>query len=291
MFRLRNLARIGYGPDDISVALRRDFERRREEFLYDYGATISGRERVFRVAALLLVVGGVTAVANLWLMSRGVFTRNTSQVMLMQPMIALGAWGLALTAITRRWKRFRENAGPRMAKFWEGPVGRFLGRIACWKLRGKSVATERATEVAIAMSAEDMFGALPKEMRRQLGDVPAVVLALRQRATATREQLASLDESIVLAERSGARESAKEKQQAVLADLRDARQKAETRMADVVTALETIRLDLLRLQAGVGSVEHVTLDLAAAEEVGREADRLVAGRREVEAALGEGRKP
>jgi hypothetical protein len=210
---------------------------------------------------------------------------------LLRPAVAFGAWGVAFAAITKRWKRFRENSEPRLAQFWDGPVGKMLGRIASWRLRGKAVATERATEVAIAMSAEDMFGSLPKEMRRQLGDVPAVLVALRQRATATREQLASLDESIALAERSSAHEATKAKQATVLTDLRDARQRADSRMSDVVTALETIRLDLLRLQAGVGSVEHITLDLAAAEEVGKEADRLVAGRREVESALREGDKP
>src|SRR4029078_1446462 len=94
-----------------------------------------------------------------------------------------------------------------------------------------------------------MCGGLPKKMRRQLGDVPAVLLALRQRATSTREQLASLDESIALAERSSVRKGTKTKQATVLTDLRDARQRADTRMSDVVTALETIRLDLLRLQA------------------------------------------
>jgi hypothetical protein len=135
------------------------------------------------------------------------------------------------------------------------------------------------------MSAEDMFVSLPKEMRRQLGDVPAVLEALRIRATGAREQIASLNESIALAERGPARDATRQKQAALLDDLRSARQQVDTRMSDVVTALETIRLDLLRLQSGVGSVEHITLDLAAAEEVGREADRLVAGRREVEASL------
>jgi eukaryotic-like serine/threonine-protein kinase len=279
--RLRNLARIGYGPSDIAGALRRDFERRREEFLYDYGLTQSRRERVMRVASYVLIGLGVMAAVRLstpsWVM------RGVPQVI--APAFALGAWGVVLNRITERWKRLRENKEPRLAKFWDGPLGQFFGRIAAWKLRGKAVAAERATEVAIAMSAEDMFAALPKEMRRQLGDVPAVLKSLRQRATSAREQIASLDQSIVMAERAPARDAAKQKQAALVDDLRSARQQVDSRMSDVVTALETIRLDLLRLQSGVGSVEHITVDLAAAEEVGREADRLVSGRREVEDAL------
>ena len=53
--------------------------------------------------------------------------------------------------------------------------------------------------------------------------------------------------------------------------------------------LETVRLDLLRLQVGVGSVEHITRELAAATAVGEEADRLEAGRREVEAVIARGK--
>jgi eukaryotic-like serine/threonine-protein kinase len=283
--RLRNLARIGYGPGDVASALRREFERKREEFLYDYGPTESRRERWLRRLSYAVVILGVGAASRLWLGARGIAPVDGGLRELLPPMMAFGFWGVVFSTITRRWKRFRENSDPPLARFWEGRIGRLLGRIAAWKLRGKTVATERATEVAIAMSAEDMFGALPKEMRRQLGDVPVVLNSLRQRATSAREQLASLDDSIALAERTPARDATRQKQEALVADLRSAREQVDARMSDVVTALETIRLDLLRLQSGVGSVEHITLDLAAAEEVGREADRLVAGRREVEDAL------
>jgi serine/threonine-protein kinase len=280
--RLRNLARVGYGPGDIANAIRRNFERRREEFLYDYGSTPSRRERVLRIGSYALIGFGIAAAVRL---NAAVWGAGLHVPSILAPAIALGAWGVALNRITDRWKRLRDNKEPRLAKFWDGPIGQLFGRIATWKLRGKAVAAERATEVAIAMSAEDMFAALPKDMRRQLGDVPAVLKALRARATSAREQMASLDESIAMAERAPARDAARQKQAALIDDLRSARQQVDARMSDVVMALETIRLDLLRLQSGVGSVEHITVDLAAAEEVGREADRLVAGRREVEDAI------
>ena len=58
------------------------------------------------------------------------------------------------------------------------------------------------------------------------------------------------------------------------------------RLADAVTALETIRLDLLRLTAGAGSVEGLTADLAEARAVSEEVGRLLAARDEVAAQLG-----
>jgi len=52
-----------------------------------------------------------------------------------------------------------------------------------------------------------------------------------------------------------------------------------------VTALENLRLDLLRLRAGVGDVADLTAALEAARSVSAEIGHLVAGRAEVEAVL------
>jgi hypothetical protein len=48
---------------------------------------------------------------------------------------------------------------------------------------------------------------------------------------------------------------------------------------------------LLRLRAGGGSVESITIDLAAAQEFGVQAGRIIAGSREVERALNEPHTP
>ena len=134
------------------------------------------------------------------------------------------------------------------------------------------------------MSVESLFEALPKDMRQTLGTVLAVVRALQERAHHAREHMASLDSALAAAEREPARgdETVREKQGDLTRDIRAARSRAEARFSELVTALETIRLDLLRLRAGVGTLESITVDLAAADAVGRETDRLVAGRREVD---------
>jgi hypothetical protein len=56
-------------------------------------------------------------------------------------------------------------------------------------------------------------------------------------------------------------------------------------MAEVVAALETIRMELLRMHAGAGSVESMTADLGSARELAEELERLVEGRLEVDALL------
>ena len=67
--------------------------------------------------------------------------------------------------------------------------------------------------------------------------------------------------------------------------LKDARATSEKHLAEAVASLETIRLGLLRLTTGTGTVERLTTDLAAAADVGDEIDRLMAGMTDVELLL------
>ena len=72
----------------------------------------------------------------------------------------------------------------------------------------------------------------------------------------------------------------------IVADLETERDLVHTRLADAVKALETIRLNLLRLHAGSGSVQSLTTDLGLAREVAAEINLLLEGRREIERELG-----
>jgi hypothetical protein len=157
-------------------------------------------------------------------------------------------------------------------------------RIASWKLGGRNVPPDRPTEVAIALSVESLFDALPKSVRENLGDVPAIVHKLRARAVEVRARIAVLDATAPQAELQWKRSLAHGQAEALAVDVGAARQQAESRLAQVVTALDTIRLDLLRLQAGVGTPESVTTDLAAAQSVLDQVDRLVAATEEVDLA-------
>jgi serine/threonine-protein kinase len=71
-----------------------------------------------------------------------------------------------------------------------------------------------------------------------------------------------------------------------VADLRAERDAADRRLGDAVAALETIRLNLLKLHAGATTVQTLTTDLGLAREVSTEIDRLLAGQREVDEAIG-----
>jgi len=71
----------------------------------------------------------------------------------------------------------------------------------------------------------------------------------------------------------------------IVADLQGERDLVHKRLADAVKALETIRLNLLRLHAGSGSVQSLTTDLGLAREVAADINLLLEGRREIEREL------
>jgi hypothetical protein len=65
--------------------------------------------------------------------------------------------------------------------------------------------------------------------------------------------------------------------------LAEAHQSAGARLADVIAALESVRLGLLRLRAGVAVPSDLTADLELAWQVGEQVDALLVGSVEAEA--------
>ena len=100
-------------------------------------------------------------------------------------------------------------------------------------------APDRPTEVALGVAAVELFEALPKETRQQLGDLPAVVRGLEERVRRLRGN------------------------------------GQERRLGEALGALEAIRFDLLRLHGGIGTVDGLTADLTAARVIGEHVDALL----------------
>jgi hypothetical protein len=70
------------------------------------------------------------------------------------------------------------------------------------------------------------------------------------------------------------------------AELTNTRAAAGDRLRDIVVALETIRVELLRLHAGAASTASVTMDLNAAKILSSDVARMLDGLRDVERLLG-----
>jgi eukaryotic-like serine/threonine-protein kinase len=287
--RVRALLKAGYGREELIVAWKTELEREREERAFEYGHAVSTTEGLLRGTA---VAGLVAAVAEgLWM------TLNGGWGILGRPVFVLGIGAMLMGGAISllRHERRTNLVGRLLGKLWESRLGWQLFRLAGLWLRPSAIAapaTHRPTELALGMAVDALFEALPKPARRQLGDLPKIVRGLEDDAMKMRRRVNELDDSVAKIEATKRSESATQanvvhadRREALDRDLHAARDLARQRLADAVTALEGIRLNLLRLTAGTGSVDSLTADLAAVQEVSDGVRFLLAGEAEVERAL------
>ncbi len=268
---IRRLLQSGYTRDDLVATWNRELQLDEPERVLEHGRTPGLLERASGWAARLgwagiigsVVVGGATS-------GEGAF--------------ALGIVGLlsaGLGGVLKLWRYDgRTDLSRRLTgKFVNSRLGRWLFRLAGIGLDRAALAalaTHRPTELAIGMAVDSLFAALPEATRARLADLPLVVRHLEADATKIRERVERLNQA---ATRPGAGSETLDR------DLHAARDAASQRLADAVTALETIRLNLLRLTAGAVGVDSLTTDLAQARSVSEDVDRLLEARDEVEAQL------
>jgi predicted Ser/Thr protein kinase len=238
--RIRRLVAAGYTREDLIHGLTLDSDRRREEQEYMTGKGATLFERTMRGKAWGAL--GLAAAAGV------------ASFFVPYPAIqwVFGVFGLScatavatgIAALAARQRRLDVEGESRL-RFWKGRLGRWLFKLARLgqpRLLSHGPAVERATEVALSIAARDLFDALPQETRRQLDDLPAIVAALE-------------------ADIGKLRKNGGDKRQVQAA----------------LGALENVRVDLLRVHAGVGSVQGLTADLGAARRIGEQVDALLEG--------------
>jgi eukaryotic-like serine/threonine-protein kinase len=274
--RARRLLQSGFGHPDIGVAFKAELDRSREERAFGVGHEASTLERVCKwisavtlPLAVTMIVGGVaeSSIAFAASLTVGVVSGVGMLVMLQRRRdVDVEFWG----------------------RMWTGRLGRWLFGIARGLVGKKALPaplTHRPTELSIGMAAEQLYEGLPKETRQQLRDLPDVVHRLEDDAQRTRRRLEELQEVLGDVGRGSADPAIGARHDRILADLTAERDLLQKRLADAVAALETIRLNLLRLHAGTGSLQNLTTDLGLAREVARSIGLLLAGQAEVEAEL------
>jgi hypothetical protein len=152
----------------------------------------------------------------------------------------------------RRWLRRLNSLWQRL---WAGRFGRWFFRMAGLGLRvpeGPSRPSADATEFVLGRSTLAAYAALPAALGSGARAVPALVQRLEARA----ERLRAAGDT-------------------------------GERLNDTVAALENVRLALLKLSAGVGSIEDLTLVLERAKAIGDAVDRRLEAGNEVREALGD----
>ena len=275
----RRLTRLGYAHGDLAPAFRAEVENSREERAVERGVGRSVAEGF--LARVTRVFGSFTLLALPAIAVGKLFASAGSLADLAVPItIVTGALaaasGLAYLAVLQ----LRRDVDTEFwSSVWLGRTGQFAFALAR-KLRGQqqvaTAMTHRATELSLGMAAEQLFESLPRAERAALGDLPAVLRRLQQDAQQLRSRYDELHDALMQSDASHVEE---------YEALRGARDLAQEKLGEAVGALETIRLNLLRLHAGSATVEGLTTHIALALEVSEEVERMIAARDEVDARL------
>jgi eukaryotic-like serine/threonine-protein kinase len=268
----RKLMTLGFTHADVGPAFLREMEQAREELSVAHNAGMTWLERWLPVSARVagvagagMMAGGLTGVLGRGAIGPGAMTIGVA-------ILAMVGW-VAL-------KQRREDLDTAFwSRIWLGRIGRaafaVAGKLVGARQRTAPV-THRPTEMALGMAAEQLFASLPREMQQSLGNVPDVLRRLQEDARLMRQRHDGLQQALADVRDSAAPEHA---------DLREMRDRVQGKLGESVTALETIRLNLLRLHAGSASVEGLTTHLGMAAELSADVQRLVAAHEEVARTL------
>jgi eukaryotic-like serine/threonine-protein kinase len=286
--RSARLIKAGFTREDVVSAFKSELAATAEERAYEWGRGPSHFERVVR----WLCAGGLgTAFLSMAVASgvSGTAEAVAGMFTALGFFVGLPAGALALGRLSRR----RDLDTEIFMRLWRGPIGRLVfSRVRRPAAREALTSgfTFRPTEMALGMAAERLFEDLPKETRERLHELPDAVRRLEHDAARMRIRLDELNDALQGAGERGRLSGQidtdiKQRRDRVVTDLETERDLVQRRLKEAVAALETIRLNLLRLHAGTGDVRSLTTDLTLAREAAQEVDRLLEGHREIEEAL------
>jgi len=247
---LRDAIRRGYGFEDIRAALLGPDEE---------------REPVSRAGRLAAAAGWLAAflgsgVAWYWISTAGNHWQGLVQIIADLAVsfipLSVGRWAAArLTAPAAEEPGFWN-------RLWAGRLGRWMLRLAGGKEARALPAANEPTELALGRAADALFAALPAAEQRRLVEVPALIRQLEGDVQAFRRHDVALMRA--LGEAAGRADAVR--------DLEAARKHASAKLAAALSALENLRIDLLRISAGQAAGPGLTAHLEAARRIGREVD-------------------
>ncbi len=249
--RARLLLRSGYGYEAVRPAIAQAERERAEDQL----VASTQRRGAWRETWMLGGIGTAKTALAVWL-------SNADVPALLQMLGFVGTVAIPTVTVRKLWTEARRDRPSVWNRLLAGSAGRWMFRIARLGLGDRVPALPAAgepTALVVGRAVDELFGALPREQREQLGDVPRVIERLEADALALHGRT---DDP-----------------------------RAAERRATVVAALETLRLDLLRLHAGTGTLDDLTAHLEMARSVRDEIGARVEAARELRMLLDDPRTP
>ncbi|MEO8564397.1 MAG: protein kinase [bacterium] len=300
-FRLRRVLADGYHVDDLHAAMREFQLARSEEIEYERRQSSPLFKRVMRVmfgaslggvglGTYMLLTLPSTRSMSFGSVEWGLYWDLQARAIT----VMFGSLSaLTISSVALAGEFVRLHLASRITScaiaFWKGKWGARLSKIASIFLNRAERPTlgmPLLTEIALGRATDHLFEALPKASRRELAALPETVRRLEGDAGKLRDSIAKLDDQLAMFDR-GNDSLADEERTSVAEELRSTRALAAERLTTTVSALEGIRLDLLRLQMGSAGLESVTASLEAAKRVGDQISEAVAAQEAVERILRE----
>jgi serine/threonine-protein kinase len=206
--RVRRLISSGNGMADLEIGLRQDLEQRKEESPQLPRSRFSRIRSLLRKASLagmggswslfwiltMFVMGGIGGVINVPV---EVYEGITITLLTIGSASTAGFVLASIAPGTDDEQRSLKKAERRL-RFWQSPLGKTIFKLSGVGLRKRIAevrATHRPTEIQIGLAVEALFGALPKETRKEVGDVPAIVERLENDARQLRKLVSMLREA------------------------------------------------------------------------------------------------
>jgi eukaryotic-like serine/threonine-protein kinase len=251
----------GWEERDLAAAIEREARRR---------AATTSLPRPGRLAGAAIFLAGVAALVAYWLGPKELSLNNLEGPL---------AWVIELIGLSApvAWGRW---FGVRLEAPYDGRPGLFSRLVKTFKLKGffwlarlrgkpqapPAMVSDQHTEVVIAGAARDILRALPDPDRRLEG-AGQLLARLESDAAGLRQRLRELDD-VAAAMGSGA----SPKHHELAQDLDTARRAATERLGTTVHALENLRLDLLRVRAGLVQQDSLTEELDALRDLSARVD-------------------
>src|SRR6185369_7683948 len=279
--RLRRVLKQGFTVDDLHDALRERELVRTEELRYERQFSSVPLSPALRV---ILLVSSSSWVAQSWIATHASASELSPRFLSVAMVLSAGFAIISTMGLAGQFvlQRLASPLAEAKIRFWKGPWGARLASLAGIGVKASdrpALVGRMLTETALGRATDHLYDALPKAVRKELAALPETVRVLERNATTLRASIDSCDEHLMAFERGGRRDAAVE------AELREARDLAAGRLAQTIAALESIRLDLLRLQMGRVGVESVTASLTAAQRVSTQIAFVAEAQDEVERLL------
>ena len=269
----------GYGLGDLRRALREWQTERREDLSFEHGEDEAAWKRMLRAITLSM---GSAVVASIWY-ANGHHVSRALVITFASLGVATAGAAAASSALGVPFlpKRIRTGlVGAVRSLIWNSRAGEVAAKLLAPKhRRALPDADFRPTEMALGVAAEELFATLPKSYRDHLRDLPRVVAGLEAHAAAARARIEEIAAIAALGNQAH-RDAGAEP-----TEIGATRSAAERDLAAAVTALEAIRLDLLRLHArdADADLRPMTTSLDAGRRLTAELGALNAARREADA--------